>query len=158
MGMVLFSIACILLSLLLASPSYASPTSREFSSSGLSLPSLDLKSWLCRLVHTTLAQELCLQEGSTAISVNTPLGAAQGVVDVSGVNRFAAKYASAERWSPSTVVTKWALPYVNHILPDLLPITYTTPTAMVLQMFQRCRLCAHSHLWITPRSPRIACR
>lgn len=122
--MVLFSITCIL-SLLLASVSCASPVSREFSSSGLSLPSLDSKSWLCHLFHTTLAQKLCLREGSTAISVNTPLGVAQGVVDVSGVNRFAAKYASAQRWSPSAVVAAWALPYVDHILPDLLPITYT---------------------------------
>ncbi|KAG2147259.1 Carboxylesterase [Suillus cothurnatus] len=110
--MVLFSITRILSSLLLPSLLHASPVSslRDFSSSGLPLPSLDSKSWFCRLVHTTLAQELCPGEESTAISVNTPLGTAQGVVDVPGVNRFAAKYAFAERWSPSAVVTAWTLP------------------------------------------------
>ncbi|KAG1754325.1 Carboxylesterase [Suillus lakei] len=108
--MVAFSIISILSSLLLVSLSHASPVSREFSSSGLSLPSLDSQSWFCRLVHATLAEKLCLREGSTATSVNTPLGVAQGAFDVSGVNRFAAKYASAERWSPSSVVTAWTLP------------------------------------------------
>ncbi|KAG2362482.1 alpha beta-hydrolase [Suillus spraguei] len=110
--MVLFSIICILSSLLLASLSHASPISQEFSSSGLPLPSLNIKSWFCHLVHTALAQKLCVREGSTgtATSVNTPIGDAQGVVDVSGVNRFAVKYASAERWSPSAGVTEWVLP------------------------------------------------
>jgi hypothetical protein len=138
---VLFSITCILSSLLLPSLLHASPVSslRDFSSSGLPLPSLDSKSWFCRLVHTTLAQELCPGEESTAISVNTPLGTAQGVVDVPGVNRFAAKYAFAERWSPSAVVTAWTLPYVNHIAPDLLPITYTLPRQ---QWFYKCIIVA----------------
>ncbi|KAG1756333.1 Carboxylesterase [Suillus paluster] len=111
--MVAFSIISafsMLSSLLLASLSHASPVPRPFLNSGLSLPSLDSKSWFCRLVHTTLAENLCLQEGSTALSVNTPLGVAQGTADVSGVNRFAVKYASAERWSPSSMVTAWALP------------------------------------------------
>ncbi|EIW84838.1 alpha beta-hydrolase [Coniophora puteana RWD-64-598 SS2] len=46
--------------------------------------------------------------GSTA--VQTALGTAQGVVDVSGVNRFAVRYASADRWQPSTIAATWELP------------------------------------------------
>jgi len=34
----------------------------------------------------------------------------QGVVDVSGVNRFAVRYASADRWQPSTIAATWELP------------------------------------------------
>ncbi|OAX40276.1 alpha/beta-hydrolase [Rhizopogon vinicolor AM-OR11-026] len=98
----------ILASLLLVSPSQASPV-RSQSFDSLS-PWIALESWFCRLVHATLAYKLCLQEGLSAISVDTPLGAAQGVVDVSGTNRFVVKYASADRWSPSSVATAWELP------------------------------------------------
>jgi len=113
--MVAFSIIpalAILSSLLLASPSQASPVPPVVFKS---LPSISLKDWFCQFVHSTLTYELCLQEGYTGTSVNTPLGVAQGVVDVSGVNRFAVKYASAQRWSPSSVATAWELPYVVHI-------------------------------------------
>lgn len=113
--MVAFSIIsalAVLSSLLLASPSQASPLPPSILKS---LPSIDLKSWFCHLVHATLASELCLQEGSTGESVTTSIGIAQGVLDVSGVNRFVVKYASADRWSPSSVATAWELPYVNQL-------------------------------------------
>ncbi|KAJ7077465.1 alpha/beta-hydrolase [Mycena crocata] len=45
-----------------------------------------------------------------AVSVSTPLGTAQGVLDVAGANRFAVRYANATRWAPSTIVTEWNLP------------------------------------------------
>jgi hypothetical protein len=139
--MVAFSIIsalAILSSLLLASPSQASPVSPPVLSS---LPSIAFKSWFCQLVHATLAYELCLKEGSTAISVNTPLGSAQGVVDVSGVNRFVVKYASAERWCSSSVATAWELPYVNDIVLHLFSITYTHPQ----QWLYEC-LCAATYV------------
>ncbi|KIJ16980.1 hypothetical protein PAXINDRAFT_74662 [Paxillus involutus ATCC 200175] len=44
------------------------------------------------------------------LSISTPLGTAQGVGDTAAVNRFAVKYASAQRWQPSTVATTWELP------------------------------------------------
>lgn len=111
----IISALAILSPLLLGSLSRASPVSPTVLKS---LPSIVFKSWFCHLVHSTLVYELCLQEGSTGTSVNTPLGVAQGVVDVSGVNKFVVKYASAERWSPSSVATAWELPYVNHITPN----------------------------------------
>ncbi|KAG1903856.1 Carboxylesterase [Suillus fuscotomentosus] len=135
--MVLFTITCILLSPLLTSLSHASPVSREFSSWGLPLPSLDSKSWFCHLVHARMAQKLCLRTGSTATSVNTPLGAAQGTVDVSGVNKFAAKYASAERWSPSAMVTTWALPNGSTNV-SALPLTCPQPYANTSTFTEDC--------------------
>ncbi|KAJ7463707.1 alpha beta-hydrolase [Mycena latifolia] len=44
------------------------------------------------------------------VSVSTPLGPAQGTLDVDGANRFAVRYANATRWQPSTIVPEWALP------------------------------------------------
>ncbi|KAJ7122106.1 Alpha/Beta hydrolase protein [Mycena epipterygia] len=45
-----------------------------------------------------------------AISVSTPLGTAQGTLDVDGAHRFSVRYAKATRWAPSTIVTEWNLP------------------------------------------------
>ncbi|KAF8145591.1 alpha/beta-hydrolase [Mycena galopus ATCC 62051] len=47
---------------------------------------------------------------SRDVSVSTPLGIAQGTLDVDGANRFAVRYANASRWASSTVVTEWQLP------------------------------------------------
>ncbi|KAJ6541458.1 alpha/beta-hydrolase [Mycena capillaripes] len=47
---------------------------------------------------------------SRAVSVSTPLGIAQGALDVDGANRFAVRYANASRWALSTIVTEWELP------------------------------------------------
>ncbi|KAJ7818329.1 alpha/beta-hydrolase [Mycena olivaceomarginata] len=47
---------------------------------------------------------------SRAVSVSTPLGTAQGTLDVAGANRFAVRYATASRWALSTIVTEWQLP------------------------------------------------
>ncbi|KAJ7681563.1 Alpha/Beta hydrolase protein [Mycena rosella] len=44
------------------------------------------------------------------VSVSTPLGPAQGTLDVDGANRFAVRYANATRWAQSTIVTEWSLP------------------------------------------------
>ncbi|KAJ7622603.1 alpha/beta-hydrolase [Mycena polygramma] len=45
-----------------------------------------------------------------AVSVSTPLGTAQGTLDNDGANRFAVRYATATRWTPSSIVTVWELP------------------------------------------------
>ncbi|KAJ6600974.1 Alpha/Beta hydrolase protein [Mycena vulgaris] len=47
---------------------------------------------------------------SRGVSVSTPLGPAQGTLDVDGANRFSVKYATSTRWAPSTIVTEWDLP------------------------------------------------
>ncbi|TDL24934.1 alpha/beta-hydrolase [Rickenella mellea] len=44
-----------------------------------------------------------------AITVNTPVGQATGVVD-GGAVRFTVRYATANRWQPSVVATTWTLP------------------------------------------------
>lgn len=59
------------------------------------------------------------------ITVHTPLGDAYGVVNTSSVNRFVVKYASAQRWQPSTLVTTWQLPYVS-LLTDVDPLHMVT--------------------------------
>ncbi|KAJ7642241.1 alpha beta-hydrolase [Roridomyces roridus] len=58
---------------------------------------------------------------SREVTVSTPLGTAQGVLGAVGANRFAVRYASAERWAPSAVVTKWSLPN-NSTDPAALPL------------------------------------
>lgn len=49
---------------------------------------------------------------SAVFTVKTPLGTASGTPDPAGTYRFPVKYASANRWAPSTVATAWALPCV----------------------------------------------
>ncbi|CAK5277677.1 unnamed protein product [Mycena citricolor] len=44
------------------------------------------------------------------VSVSTPLGTAQGIVDADGAYRFAVRYATANRWGASSVATQWDLP------------------------------------------------
>ncbi|KAJ7146567.1 alpha/beta-hydrolase [Mycena epipterygia] len=44
------------------------------------------------------------------VSVSTPLGTAQGTLDVDGAHRFSVRYANATRWAPSSIVTEWNLP------------------------------------------------
>ncbi|KAJ7075607.1 alpha/beta-hydrolase [Mycena belliarum] len=50
------------------------------------------------------------KSGAVSVSTVTPLGLAQGALDVDGANRFAVRYAKAARWAPSTIVTEWELP------------------------------------------------
>ncbi|KAF9227728.1 alpha/beta-hydrolase [Gyrodon lividus] len=103
----------LLSSLLLASPVVAWP-----------VPSVDLakplsqatpafrRGWVNYCHFSPYTPEfLCPRRGSTVgLSVSTPFGTAHGVVDTVAVNRFAIKYASAERWQPSTVATTWEFP------------------------------------------------
>ncbi|KAJ7749550.1 Alpha/Beta hydrolase protein [Mycena maculata] len=62
---------------------------------------------LCAL---PIISEICARVLALSDQVTTPLGVAQGTSDGTGANRFAVRYASAERWAASTVATKWALP------------------------------------------------
>ncbi|EGN95639.1 hypothetical protein SERLA73DRAFT_95197 [Serpula lacrymans var. lacrymans S7.3] len=93
-------------SLLLASTAWASPLRNP--DPRLSFPPLSPTSLLCDIPFVKAF--LCPRDGSLGLSVNTPLGTAQGTVDVPNVNRYAVRYASADRWAPSTVATTWELP------------------------------------------------
>ncbi|KAF9482817.1 alpha/beta-hydrolase [Pholiota conissans] len=84
-------------------PIAASPLNR-----GISIPSGDPNKILCQL--PILKRILCPRTSSSAITKNTPLGIASGVLDPDGAYRFSVKYASAARWQPSTIVTNWVLP------------------------------------------------
>ncbi|KAJ6461736.1 alpha/beta-hydrolase [Mycena sanguinolenta] len=75
-------------------PSYFSMVASQFSL-------LLLVSLPCAIWARILARD---------VSVSTPLGTAQGILDVDGANRFAVRYANATRWAPSNVVTEWQLP------------------------------------------------
>lgn len=72
--------------------------------------------WLCSLQMVPLFVLLSFffsiaHTLSLGLYVRTSLGIASGVRD-GGVYRFSVRYASAYRWVPSTVATKWALPCV----------------------------------------------
>lgn len=69
---------------------------------------MDVFTFICLLFSVALA----LAAPSPALTVKTPLGTASGTQDPAGTYRFPVKYGSANRWAPSTVATKWALPYV----------------------------------------------
>ncbi|KAH7923532.1 alpha/beta-hydrolase [Leucogyrophana mollusca] len=97
-------------SLLLASHAWASPVPSLYSDAHLSFPPLDPKSWFCALPIKTARKLLCPRQGSDGLSVDTPLGTALGTMDIPTVNRYAVKYASADRWAPSAVATTWELP------------------------------------------------
>jgi len=66
----------------------------------------------CRMNIFTLICFLVPVAYAQAVTVNTPLGTASGTQDPVGTYRFPVKYASADRWAPSTVASTWALPYV----------------------------------------------
>ncbi|KAI6045597.1 Alpha/Beta hydrolase protein [Pisolithus marmoratus] len=53
----------------------------------------------------------CARDGDTQCPTTpTPFGSANGVVNTPFVNRFVVRYASAQRWQPSTMATTWQLP------------------------------------------------
>lgn len=67
------------------------------------------------------------------ITVHTPLGDAYGVVNTSSVNRFVVKYASAQRWQPSTLVITWQLPNGStdaFALPPMCPQPFVSSSAI----------------------------
>lgn len=49
---------------------------------------------------------------SSTVNIATAIGTAEGVSDIPGANRFAVRYASAERWGKSSIATTWEFPYV----------------------------------------------
>ncbi|KAK7467492.1 hypothetical protein VKT23_004545 [Stygiomarasmius scandens] len=70
------------------------------------------------VLFSVLAHSLAAPVASS-LTVNTPIGTAQGILDGSAV-RFAVKYASADRFAPSAVSTEWTLPN-NSTDPSALP-------------------------------------
>ena len=92
-------------SLLLVSSILASPISNG---NRLRFPPVDSSKLLCQLL---IAKKfLCPHTGSNPQSIDTAFGTAFGTADPSGATRFVVKYASANRWAPSTLVTNWSLP------------------------------------------------
>ncbi|KAI0672899.1 alpha/beta-hydrolase [Trametes maxima] len=78
--------------------------------SPINFPPYRVKSELCKL-SPWLAKILCPRDvTANGATVSTPIGTAQGTSDDAGATRFSVKYASATRWQPSTVATKWELP------------------------------------------------
>ncbi|OBZ69107.1 Para-nitrobenzyl esterase [Grifola frondosa] len=67
------------------------------------------KGLLCSMPYWIL-KGLCPRQGSSTLTVDTPLGTAHGTSDGSDAVRFAVKYGSANRWQPSAVVSTWQLP------------------------------------------------
>lgn len=93
--------------LVAATTTLASPVPSE-SHSPFGLPPIDPRGILCNIpIINTL---LCPRQGTSGITITTPLGKAQGVVDPSGAYRFPVKYGSAQRWAASSMATTWQLP------------------------------------------------
>ncbi|KAG5637762.1 hypothetical protein H0H81_003329 [Sphagnurus paluster] len=74
----------------------------------LQFPKVDPQDLLCQL--PILKKFLCPRTGTNALTIPTTIGVARGTADPSGANRFIVKYASANRWAPSTLVSTWGLP------------------------------------------------
>ncbi|KAF8892430.1 Alpha/Beta hydrolase protein [Infundibulicybe gibba] len=91
--------------LVLAAPAWATPVPQAAS---LKFPPINPNNILCQL--PIIKQFLCPQKGTSSLTVQTPIGTAQGTLDPAGAKRFSVKYASATRWAPSTLVTSWNLP------------------------------------------------
>ena len=94
-------------SLVFVSSVFSSPLPVD-SDNRLHLPPVDPSKWLCRI--PILKEFLCPHTGSDATNINTALGLAIGTLDPFGATRFVVKYANANRWAPSTVVSNWSLP------------------------------------------------
>ncbi|KAF5380850.1 hypothetical protein D9615_004107 [Tricholomella constricta] len=89
---------------LLVTLSSATPISYE----SLRFPSFDPQELLCQL--PILKKFLCPRTGTDALNIQTTMGLARGTADPSGASRFTVKYASANRWAPSTLASTWGLP------------------------------------------------
>jgi hypothetical protein len=95
-------------SLIFFSSVVASPLLQGHSENRLHFPSVDPSKLLCQL--PIIKKFLCPHTGSDALSLDTALGTAIGTSDPSGATRFVVKYANANRWAPSTLVSNWGLP------------------------------------------------
>ncbi|KAF8226794.1 hypothetical protein L208DRAFT_1393304 [Tricholoma matsutake] len=76
--------------------------------SHLPFPALDLSELPCQFPF--INKFLCPHTGSASLNINTPLGRAIGTPDPSGAVRYVVKYANANRWAPSTLLSTWDLP------------------------------------------------
>lgn len=94
----------ILFSSLLVVVTCASPLPND----RLQFPKVDPKELLCQL--PIVKKYLCPRTGAGALNVQTVIGIAHGTQDPTGASRFTVKYASANRWAPSTVASTWSLP------------------------------------------------
>ena len=105
----MINLAALVLSLLLASTSLAAPARHD------SWPPIPVtaKGLLCRLPIPVVQRVLCPRQGDSDPTVNTPIGAAHGVVGDNNVARYAVRYGQAARWQPSSAVTSWQFPYVS---------------------------------------------
>ncbi|TFK38938.1 alpha/beta-hydrolase [Crucibulum laeve] len=90
----------------------------------LEIPHIDPQKILCQL--PILKKFLCPLTGTAALNRQTPIGIANGVLDPDGAYRFIVKYASANRWAPSAVVTAWNLP-TGSANPSTMPLACPQP-------------------------------
>ena len=104
--------------ILIVTPTLATPL---FHRDGdlVSFPPFVHRGILCDLPIPIVQKILCPRQGTPSLTVNTPIGTAHGAADGSNAIRFAAKYANAQRWQDSSVVSTWTLPCV---FPNLIRI------------------------------------
>jgi len=110
----------------LVSVACATPLPHE----ALRIPQIDPQELLCQL--PIVKKFLCPRTGNDALNTATPIGTAHGTVDPSGATRFTVKYATANRWAPSTLASTWGFPTgsVNEtVFPLACPQPGVDPTA-----------------------------
>jgi hypothetical protein len=73
---------------------------------------MDVFTFICFFFPVAYAFAIPCPNISAVLTLKTPLGTASGTRDAAGTYRFPVRYASANRWAPSTVPAMWALPYV----------------------------------------------
>ncbi|KAH8099565.1 Alpha/Beta hydrolase protein [Cristinia sonorae] len=100
----------VLSALVLCTPVLASPLSHR-DGDLVAFPPFVHRGILCDLPIPIVQKFLCPRQGTPSLTVNTPLGTAHGAADASDVAiRYSVKYANAQRWQESSVVTSWSLP------------------------------------------------
>ncbi|KAG6330805.1 hypothetical protein ID866_8282 [Astraeus odoratus] len=115
----------VFLSSLFASLVLATPLPSRAQDTWLRGPRLNsLWASYCHYLPYSAAFHCPRDEDGQSPTVYTPLGPAYGVVTGPCVNRFVVKYASAQRWQPSTLAAAWQLPAGStdvNALPPMCP-------------------------------------
>ncbi|KAJ8088079.1 hypothetical protein PM082_013630 [Marasmius tenuissimus] len=132
--MVALSLLSSLLLLSTAAAAPAPPTSQSFPTT-LGLGGYDWGKIWCQ-VPVLKRISPCPRAPATGLQITTPIGTAKGTF-ASGANRFAVRYASANRWAPSAVATTWQFPNGAND-PAALPLACPQPLISASSYSEDC--------------------
>src|SRR5258708_3250340 len=118
------------------------------------LPGADV--FLCHLPF--IKGILCRRKAPSGPFVITPLGIAHGSPCFNAANRFAVRYASAQRWQHSVAANTWKLPCVYHLVcgqKSCHKLIFILVTARLMSPHFPWR--ALRVVWMRPSTPRTVC-